>query len=116
MSRPDASRKVKPRAVNRFLRSLPPESQLTLLTDLVEQWGALGADKAMLESAQDGDEAMNVASTPCRRASDRATLKRIEKGLRMVTVPLPHLAGSRPRCASISTGACRPWACSRRAG
>jgi hypothetical protein len=40
--------KVKPRAVTRFLRSLPSEAQLTLLTDLVEQWGALGADKAML--------------------------------------------------------------------
>ena len=40
--------KVKPSAVARFLRSLPTESQLTLLTDLVEQWGALGADKAML--------------------------------------------------------------------
>lgn len=40
---------LKPRAVNRFLRSLPAESQLTLLTDLVEQWGALGADRAMLE-------------------------------------------------------------------
>jgi MoxR-like ATPase len=39
---------VKPRAVARFLRSLPTESQLMLLTDLVEQWGALGADKAML--------------------------------------------------------------------
>lgn len=39
---------LKARAVNRFLRSLPPESQLTLLTDAVEQWGALGADKAML--------------------------------------------------------------------
>ena len=38
---------VKPRAVNRFLRSLPPENALTILTDLVEQWGALGADKAM---------------------------------------------------------------------
>ena len=38
---------LKPRAVNRFLRSLPFESQLTLLTDLVEQWGAIGADKAM---------------------------------------------------------------------
>ena len=41
--------RFKPRAVNRFLRSLPPESQLTLLTDLVEQWGTLGADKAMLD-------------------------------------------------------------------
>lgn len=40
---------VRPRVVNRFLRSLPPENQLTLLTDLVEQWGALGADRAMLE-------------------------------------------------------------------
>jgi hypothetical protein len=40
---------LKPRAVNRFLRSLPPESQLTLLTDLVEPWGALGADRAMLD-------------------------------------------------------------------
>jgi MoxR-like ATPase len=40
--------KMKPRAVARFLRSLPTEAQLTLLTDLVEQWGALGADKAML--------------------------------------------------------------------
>lgn len=41
--------KLKPRAVTRFLRSLPTESQLTLLTDLVEPWGALGADKAMLD-------------------------------------------------------------------
>ena len=40
---------LKPRAVNRFLRSLPPENQLTLLSSLVEQWGALGADRAMLE-------------------------------------------------------------------
>ncbi|MET0868797.1 MAG: VWA-like domain-containing protein [Pseudorhodoplanes sp.] len=38
---------------------------------------------------------MNVAaSVPLPDArSDRATLKRIEKGLRMVTVPLPHLSG-----------------------
>ncbi|MGE5361780.1 MAG: hypothetical protein ACM3NQ_22410 [Bacteroidales bacterium] len=40
---------IKPRAMNRFLRSLPHEHQLTLLTDLVEQWGALGADAAMLD-------------------------------------------------------------------
>jgi hypothetical protein len=40
---------LKPRAVNRFLRSLPHEHQLTLLTDLVDRWGALGADDAMLE-------------------------------------------------------------------
>ena len=36
-------------SINRFLRSLPPEHQLTLLTDLVEQWGALGADRAMFD-------------------------------------------------------------------
>ena len=35
-------------AVNRFLRSLSHEHQLTVLTDLVERWGALGADAAML--------------------------------------------------------------------
>ncbi len=38
-----------PRVVNRFLRSLPHEHQLTLLTDLVDRWGALGADEAMLD-------------------------------------------------------------------
>jgi MoxR-like ATPase len=36
------------RAVNRFLRALAPEHQLTVLTDLVERWGALGADASML--------------------------------------------------------------------
>ena len=40
---------IKPRAINKFLRSLPPENQLTLLTDLVGRWGALGADKAMFD-------------------------------------------------------------------
>ena len=40
---------IKPRTINRFLRSLPPENQLTLLTDLVDRWGALGADKAMFD-------------------------------------------------------------------
>jgi hypothetical protein len=34
--------------VNRFLESLPPEHQLTLISDLVGQWSALGADPAML--------------------------------------------------------------------
>jgi hypothetical protein len=37
------------RAIDRFLRSLPRENQLALLADLVEQWGALGADRAMLD-------------------------------------------------------------------
>jgi hypothetical protein len=40
---------VKPRTVNRFLASLPHEHQLTLVTDLVEKWSALGADAAMLD-------------------------------------------------------------------
>jgi MoxR-like ATPase len=40
---------IEPEAVNRFLRSLPHEHQLTLLTDLVDRWGALGADDAMLD-------------------------------------------------------------------
>jgi hypothetical protein len=42
-------RGVTPREVNRFLRSLPHEHQLTLLTDLVDRWGALGGDAAMLD-------------------------------------------------------------------
>jgi hypothetical protein len=39
---------VSPETINRFLASLPPEHQLTLVSDLVEQWSALGADPAML--------------------------------------------------------------------
>jgi hypothetical protein len=39
---------LKARTVNRFLKSLPYEHQLTLLGDLVDRWGALGADAAML--------------------------------------------------------------------
>ena len=35
--------------INRFLRSLSHEHQLTLLADLVEQWGALGGDRAMFD-------------------------------------------------------------------
>jgi hypothetical protein len=40
---------LKPRSVNRFLRALQPEQQLTVISDLVEQWGALGADRAMFD-------------------------------------------------------------------
>ena len=40
---------LKPRSVNRFLRSLTPEQQLNVLTDLVSQWGDLGADRAMFD-------------------------------------------------------------------
>jgi hypothetical protein len=39
---------VTPETVNRFLRSLPAEHQLTLITDLVGHWSELGADPAML--------------------------------------------------------------------
>ncbi len=39
---------LKPRTINRFLASLSSEHQLMLLTDMVETWGALGAEKAML--------------------------------------------------------------------
>jgi hypothetical protein len=39
---------VTPGMVNRFLGSLAPEHQLTLVADLVEQWSDLGADPAML--------------------------------------------------------------------
>ena len=39
----------KPRVINRFLRSLSSEHQLIVLTDMVEKWGALGADRAMYD-------------------------------------------------------------------
>ena len=39
---------VPPETVDRFLRSLPAEHQLTLIADLVSQWSELGADPAML--------------------------------------------------------------------
>lgn len=40
---------LKPAAINRFLKSLSSEHQLTLITDMVEKWGALGADRAMFD-------------------------------------------------------------------
>ncbi len=40
---------IESRAVDRFMRSLPHEHQLTLITDLVGEWGALGAEEAMLD-------------------------------------------------------------------
>lgn len=40
---------LKPRTVNRFLRALQPEQQLTVVSDLVDQWGALGADRALFD-------------------------------------------------------------------
>ncbi len=38
---------MKPAVINRFLRSLSHEHQLLILNDMVEIWGALGADRAM---------------------------------------------------------------------
>jgi hypothetical protein len=40
---------LKPAAINRFLKSLSSEHQLTLITDMVEKWGTLGADRAMFD-------------------------------------------------------------------
>jgi MoxR-like ATPase len=38
-----------PAVVDRFLRALSDEQQLTVLTDLVDRWGALGANDAMFD-------------------------------------------------------------------
>jgi hypothetical protein len=38
-----------PRMIDRFLKALPPENQLIIVTDMVEKWGALGADKALFK-------------------------------------------------------------------
>jgi MoxR-like ATPase len=38
-----------PGQLNRFLASLPDEHQLTLITNLVERWGNLGAEEAMFD-------------------------------------------------------------------
>ncbi len=88
------SGRVGARAVNRFLSSLPPEHQLTVLTDLVARWGALGAEPAMLallKKRRPGCERRGLGR--CHRGARRAA------ALRMVTVPFPHLAGlvARPR-------------------
>jgi hypothetical protein len=40
---------VEPAKINQFLRQLPDEHQLTLLADLVERWGSLGAEDAMFD-------------------------------------------------------------------
>ncbi len=39
---------VDPASVDRFLRALPDEQQLTVVADLVERWGERGGDAAML--------------------------------------------------------------------
>src|SRR5262249_2305204 len=45
----DRLKDLPPATVNRFLASLPNEHQLMLLVDLVDRWGALGADEAMFD-------------------------------------------------------------------
>jgi MoxR-like ATPase len=42
-----------PAAIDAFLRALPQEHRFALLVDLVEQWGALGADDALFESLKE---------------------------------------------------------------
>ena len=44
---------VDPEQVNRFLASVPLEFRFALLVDLVPEWGALGADQALLESLRE---------------------------------------------------------------
>ena len=60
---------LKPRAVNRFLRGLQPEQQLTVLTDLVEQWGALGADRAMFDLLRKSPRCERHHSAIARRST-----------------------------------------------
>ena len=40
----------KPETVNRFLKALPLEHRSALLIDLIETWGALGADQVLLDT------------------------------------------------------------------
>ena len=40
---------IRPHFINRFLRALSSEHQLLVLNDMVETWGALGADRAMYD-------------------------------------------------------------------
>jgi hypothetical protein len=42
-----------PETINSFLLALPQEHRFALLVDTVEQWGALGADPALLQSLQE---------------------------------------------------------------
>ena len=84
--------------INRFLRALPDEHQLTLLADLVDRWGALGADDAMFDVLK---KVARTLSTPrCRsQAVDEDALRAVARGLRMITVPFPICRDSPPRRA-----------------
>ena len=45
----DRLRGLPSKTINRFLTGLSSEQQLTLLSGLVERWGALGAGRSMLK-------------------------------------------------------------------
>ena len=49
----ESPRRVSPEQVNRFLMKLPQEHRFALLVDLVEIWGALGADEALFASLKE---------------------------------------------------------------
>ena len=46
-------RRVSPEQINRFLMGLPQEHRFALLVDLVETWGALGANEALFASLKE---------------------------------------------------------------
>jgi MoxR-like ATPase len=46
-------RDLKPVVINRFLSSIPLEQRLTLFVDLVDNWGKLGADPALLAALRE---------------------------------------------------------------
>ena len=80
-----------PRVINRFLRGLSSEHQLILLTDMVEKMGCAGCGSRHVRVAAQGGRPMT--GSDASTAADRAALARITRGLRMVTVPFPHLSG-----------------------
>src|SRR5262249_9480842 len=94
----------KPLIINRFLRNLSSEHQLALLTDMVEKWGYLGADRAMfdllrkahewcfaneagsrnplpyLKWVAPGPRAVAAPCRPCRRGACRSRRSRADNG------------------------------------
>ena len=89
-----------PRTVNRFL-SQPARTSTSsrCSTDLVDRWGALGADAAMLALLK---KVATRCDTRAGNAIDAAAGARIARGLRMVTVPFPHLVGARRGGARVA--------------
>ncbi len=78
-------------------RALPAQPADRKPADVADRSGrAMGRARRRQGDARGvahGHEAMTAAVATSDRNADRATLRRIENGLRMVTVPLPHLAG-----------------------